>query len=348
PNSNNTHTNNNKTNNTHNTTSNNNYNNNTNTSKLLHEQSFSMSKEGPLYARAVSCLVPVLWLSLGALVGAAASLTPVVLRACLRLLGWSQEPLLPAAKSVGRRLLFEVPFGAFVSLLCHLCSLRSGHGFWEKVLFGAAGNLLVFNILASYSFWCLKMPSQKQVQEEVKDASIKQAFQTKQTFHTITVDGRDVQLRVFVPDPVAKYPGLDNDNVSNAAKLTGKTPGSKPAVVMVCGLLWLGEGLLGLIGVTFNDAFGRAFARHGVPCVQIHTPQRHLKHTTLMDIHLLLLLPMCLVPGLRFLVLAADVAMLMTSRADVWLFVVFVLLPGLIDVAASCLLAVPMLILGPV
>ncbi|CAE8654701.1 unnamed protein product, partial [Polarella glacialis] len=336
------------------------------------------------YARAVSCLVPVLWLSLGALVGSAASLTPVVLRACLRLLGWSQEPLLPAAKSVGGRLLFEVPFGAFVSLLCHLCSLRSGHGFWEKVLFGAAGNLLVFNILASYSFWCLKMPSQKQVQEEeVKDASIKQTFQTKQTysrhfgrvvkemdwgqvlgyhmklwvrvlvpqvlgFHTIIVDGRDVQLRVFVPDPVAKDPGLDNDNVSNAAKLTGKTPGSKPAVVMVCGLLWLGEGLLGLIGVTFNDAFGRAFARHGVPCVQIHTPQRHLKHTTLMDIHLLLLLPMCLVPGLRFLVLAADVAMLMTSRADVWLFVVFVLLPGLIDVAASCLLAVPMLILGPV
>ena len=115
---------------------------------------------------------------------------------------------------------------------------------------------------------------------------------------------------------------------------------------MVCGLLWLGSGLLGLIGVTFNDAFGRALARQGAACVQLHTPQRHLKGTRLMELALLACLPLCLLPGLRFGLLAADLAMLLSSRKDLYL-AALLLLPGLLDALLATSLAVPMLLLGP-
>jgi len=60
------------------------------------------------------------------------------------------------------------------------------------------------------------------------------------SFHTLPVDGREVQLRVFKPDLAQKKPS--------------------PTVVMVCGLGFLGEGALGWTGKFFNDAFGKAFA----------------------------------------------------------------------------------------
>ena len=37
----------------------------------------------------------------------------------------------------------------------------------------------------------------------------------------------------------------------------------------------------GTIGLIFNDKFGYEFAQNGVPCVQIHTPSRHIAHTRL-------------------------------------------------------------------
>mmetsp|Transcript_28557 Transcript_28557/g.51717 ORF Transcript_28557/g.51717 Transcript_28557/m.51717 type:complete len:378 (+) Transcript_28557:134-1267(+) len=133
-----------------------------------------------------------------------------------------------------------------------------------------------------------------------------------QRFHTITVQGRSVQLRVFSP-PV------------------GSDEFSKPAVVMVCGLLWFGGGLLGEIGLRFNDAFGFAFARAGMSCVQIHTPQQHMAQTRILDLALLALLPLSIVPGIRFLLLAVDLLLLATSKVDLLLLLPFVALPGLLD-----------------
>jgi len=92
---------------------------------------------------------------------------------------------------------------------------------------------------------------------------------------------------------------------------------SKPAVVMVCGLLWLGEGLLGRIGLTFNDGFGYAFAASGAPCVQIHTPCRHIAHTRMMDFAVLLLWPLSLLhPVLRAVLFLADALLLAASPVD--------------------------------
>lgn len=121
----------------------------------------------------------------------------------------------------------------------------------------------------------------------------------KRTLHTIKLDGEDeVVLRVFTPE---------------------KAEGKRPAVVMVCGLLWLGNGLLGLIGLNFNDSFGYAFARNGCPCVQIHTPSRHLAHTRLMDLLVLVLAPIWPFLGspiLRFLLVVADISMLAINLHD--------------------------------
>ena len=108
---------------------------------------------------------------------------------------------------------------------------------------------------------------------------------------------------------------------------------------MVCGLLWLGEGLLGSIGLAFNDALGRALAQRGMATVQLHTPQRHLARTRLMELALTAALPLCLLPGLRALLLATDLAMLATSKKDLYLLMIL-LLPGLLDVLAAAL-AVP-------
>lgn len=112
-----------------------------------------------------------------------------------------------------------------------------------------------------------------------------------------------------------------------------------PCVVMVCGLLWLGEGLLSSIGLAFNDALGRALAQQGMATVQLHTPQRHLARTRLMELALTAALPLCLLPGLRALLLATDLAMLATSKKDLYLLMIL-LLPGLLDVLAAAL-AVP-------
>ncbi|CAE7566470.1 unnamed protein product [Symbiodinium natans] len=53
------------------------------------------------------------------------------------------------------------------------------------------------------------------------------------------------------------------------------------------------------------------------------------------------------VPGFRFLLLAADVLMLLTSQRDIWLLLVVVVLPGLVDAVLATSMAVPMLLLGP-
>jgi len=123
----------------------------------------------------------------------------------------------------------------------------------------------------------------------------------KREFRTISVDGRDVQLRVFTPG-------------------TEDGP-QKPAVVMVCGLMWLGGGLLGQVGLVFNDVFGYAFARGGVPCVQIHTPSRHIAHTRIQELQALLLWPLSCIPLLNLPLLLADVVMLSITPIDVCMLV---------------------------
>ncbi|CAE7765626.1 unnamed protein product [Symbiodinium sp. CCMP2456] len=172
----------------------------------------------------------------------------------------------------------------------------------------------------AHSFARFRKPALTEGEDEKKTSTAARSFKT------LEVDGRKVTLRVFTP---------------------AGEGGSKPAVVMVCGLLWFGEGILGFIGLNFNDAFGHALARHGLACVQIHTPQRHIAQTRVQELALALCAPVYLVPGLRFLLLAADVLMLLTSRRDVWLMLVAVVLPGLVDAVLAASLAVPMLLMGP-
>lgn len=117
------------------------------------------------------------------------------------------------------------------------------------------------------------------------------------SFHPIIVDGHDVQLRVFLPSGEG-------------------CPSKKPAVIMVCGLLWLGQGVLGRIGLNFNDEFGRAFARSGLPCVQIHTPCRHLANTRLPEMLLIPLWALSLVPFLNTAMLLGTVLMLAVTLVD--------------------------------
>lgn len=117
------------------------------------------------------------------------------------------------------------------------------------------------------------------------------------SFHYVDVDDYKVQLRVFVP------------------KKTEHPP--KPAVVMVCGLLWLGGGILGQIGFLFNDYFGKMFAQCGMPCVQIHTPVRHIAHTRFMDMVALVTLPLGMFGITREVLVVGDALMLATSLLDV-------------------------------
>ncbi|CAE8691293.1 unnamed protein product [Polarella glacialis] len=163
-------------------------------------------------------------------------------------------------------------------------SAACGQECGPAVLFGAAGNLLVFNILASYSFWCLKMPSQKQVQEEeeVKDASIKQAFQTKQTYSrhfgrvAKEMDWGQVlgyHMKLWGAGFGTTGPGVPQGERKEEEE-GGEGDEGYSAACWDCSSS--AKGLLGLIGVTFNDAFGRAFARHGVPCVQGFSTMRDI------------------------------------------------------------------------
>jgi len=131
----------------------------------------------------------------------------------------------------------------------------------------------------------------------------------KQWTSTVEVDGQLVELRVSVP-----------------VDLEGVARSRRPAVVMVCGLLWLGGGLLGRIGLTFNDAFGCAFARSGCACVQMHTPSRHLAHTKIMELALAILWPLLLIPGLRLVFFAGDLFLVATSAFEVLLGLVCMLL----------------------
>jgi len=110
----------------------------------------------------------------------------------------------------------------------------------------------------------------------------------------------DVCMRVFLP----------------ALKDEDDEKKKRPAIVMVCGLLWFGEGLLGAIGNMFNDGFGWAMARAGVPCVQLHTPQRHIGYTRLMDYLAVLLFPLTAFNPLRTLIPLVDVFMIATDFFD--------------------------------
>eukprot|EP00439_Symbiodinium_sp_Y106_P050861 s264_g6.t1 len=169
----------------------------------------------------------------------------------------------------------------------------SGHSSGVRGFCLLACNILVFSLMAAYSFLRFRKatPPEGEDEDDEKEASTTAA----QSFKTVEVDGREVTLRVFTP---------------------AGGGGSKPAVVMVCGLLWrgFGEGILGFIGLNFNDAFGHALARNGLPCVQIHTPQRHIAHTRVQELALALCAPVYLVPGLRFLLLAGSLASVQNAR----------------------------------
>ena len=165
----------------------------------------------------------------------------------------------------------------------------------------------------------------KAASPEGEDDEKKTSTSAALSFKTLEVEGRKVTLRVFTP----------------------AGGGSKPAVVMVCGLLWFGEGILGFIGLNFNDAFGYALARHGLACVQIHTPQRHLAHTRMQELALALCTPVCLVPGLRFLASFGGCA----HAPDIPKRRLATVGGGrpswLVDAVLAASLAVPMLLLGP-
>lgn len=140
--------------------------------------------------------------------------------------------------------------------------------------------------------------------------------------HHVEVEGQAVELRVFVP-----------------AKSDAQ---SRPAVVMACGLFWLGNGWLGKCGLAFNDQFGYSFARSGCSCVQIHTPARHQAHTRLNEMVVLCLAPFMVVPGLRFLLLAADIFLLAMTPAQ-HCFLAFILVLSVLDWVMS----LPLVIFGP-
>jgi len=130
-------------------------------------------------------------------------------------------------------------------------------------------------------------------------AAAKRRTRTEKKLHWIKVNNNEVMLRVFRPP---------------------ETEGKKkkiPAVVMVCGLLWFGDGLLGNIGLKFNDGFGYALAKCGVPCVQIHTPARHIAFTRLMDFMAVLLFPLSVtLPILRTVLVLADIFTMATDFFD--------------------------------
>lgn len=141
-----------------------------------------------------------------------------------------------------------------------------------------------------------------------QDAQVPERFQkmipsnqkkdSRSYFEHIQVDGREVQIRCF-------RPAATEDKEA------------RPAIVMVCGLLWFGDGLLGQIGLKFNDGFGYAFAKAGVPCVQVHTPIRHIGMTRFMDFLVFLLFPLTLLPTrMRAIICMLDVAFLAQDILD--------------------------------
>ncbi|CAK9098748.1 unnamed protein product [Durusdinium trenchii] len=278
-----------------------------------------------------------LCLVVGAIVGISGFLAPLIaglpLRACWRVLGWSQEPLLQEIWCAPRRLVFAAFVGSTSSFLCFLWGVSSVERWQWRAEALLACNTLIFALLAAYSFCRFKCRFKAVAAESEEIEKPKASNVMSQSFHQIEVDGQEVTLRVFLPAS-----GEDEDK---------EKPPRPPAVVMVCGLLWLGEGLLGFIGLNFNDAFGYAFARQGVPCVQIHTPQRHIANTRVMELALALCSPLYLVPGLRFLLLASDISMLLTSKKDLVLLLLAVVIPGIMDAVLATSLAVPMLLLGP-
>lgn len=76
--------------------------------------------------------------------------------------------------------------------------------------------------------------------------------------------------------------------------------------------------------MAFNDGFGYAFARNGVPCVQVHTPSRHLAYTRIMDFTVCLLWPLSWFYVPRVLLIVGDVIML---SIIVWDILPLLLLP---------------------
>jgi len=161
-------------------------------------------------------------------------------------------------------------------------------------------------------------------------------FPWKLAIHTVTVDGLEVQLRVFTPKEKAAQSG---DGAPRA-----EPPGKMPAVVMACGLGWLGGGLIGQMGIAFNDGFGRAFARNGAPCVMVHTPARQKGHTRLIEIAALLLWPLVGIPGLAYIVPVLDLLFMAVSRFDIHLLLLFAV-PALVRRAGGAA-ALPLLHLG--
>lgn len=300
-------------------------------------------------ALAVTFASECLWLFIGACTGFAGVFAPFLPRLFVRLarraLGIKTAPLWPVAYQLPLQLLFAVPLASTTSGMTYGCSLICGHSFRLRLFLSVLSNVVVFSGLACWSFLRFSYPRQSSAKlntaskaqesavasnESPRDIAGEGKATVIRSVHRLKVDGRDVQLRVFVP--------------------TAPAEGEAPAVVMVCGLLWLGEGLLGQIGITFNDSFGYAFARAGASCVQIHTPARHIGHTKLVDIQMLVMLvlgfALFLVPGLRYVLLAADVLMLATSTADLWMLVFVVILPGILDILLA-FFSVPLILLGP-
>mmetsp|Transcript_111859 Transcript_111859/g.176665 ORF Transcript_111859/g.176665 Transcript_111859/m.176665 type:complete len:347 (-) Transcript_111859:27-1067(-) len=128
----------------------------------------------------------------------------------------------------------------------------------------------------------------------------------KREFEDLTVDGRNVRLRIFLPD----------------------CPNPRPAVLMVCGLFFLGGGLMGRIGLFYNDNFGFFFARAGVVCVQVHTPCRHMAHTRMLELICLVVWPLMMIYYLSYAVLVMDVLLLAVTPIDLCFLLLVPLLPN--------------------
>ena len=110
----------------------------------------------------------------------------VPLRACWRLLGWSQEPLLLEIWRAPKRLLFAGLLGAVASGSCCLWGLWAGSsGRWQGLQLLLC-NAAVFGLLACYSFLRFKLPKE-QLKEVEKVDSEPQAM--SQQLVQIEVDG---------------------------------------------------------------------------------------------------------------------------------------------------------------
>lgn len=238
------------------------------------------------YATAWIFISEWFWLMMGAFVGAAGVLAPsfagVALRISYRIFGKSSDHVWPyTTRDAPRLLLVAVPAGAFISGGLNLYLITLGYSWLGRVFCNLSCSALVFVSATGSTVW--------RFQASRGTPSVR-------SLHSLDVDGRNLELRVFVPEDACEI--------------------KRPAVVMVCGLLWLGEGLLGAIGRAFNDQFGYCFASCGVPCVQIATPNRHIAHTRFPEILAAVLWPLTLVPGLRFMLLTADALIFAITPAD--------------------------------